>query len=208
MGDVNGVLQWEDGLPLLHDIAPLSQPLIPPALLSAFNIRPEPPRTSADVALASDNTVSSLRCPPNFNTPVQIQLIVDDASDEHPRNVSSGDSDFAAAMALEVSPEEEGDEKAAKRARLVWTPQLHRRFVDVVAHLGIKNAVLKTIMQLMNVEGLTRENVASHWQKYRLYLKRNQGINPESAPQANSSSPEVVEVPKMKNYNLAYSRHN
>ena len=59
-----------------------------------------------------------------------------------------------------------------KRPRLVWTPQLHRRFVDAVQHLGINAAVPKTIMQLMNVEGLTRENVASHLQKYRLYLKR------------------------------------
>ncbi|RID79715.1 hypothetical protein BRARA_A02429 [Brassica rapa] len=57
-------------------------------------------------------------------------------------------------------------------------PQLHKRFMDVVAHLGIKNAVPKTIMQL-NVEGLTRENVASHIQKYRLYLKRMQGLNSE-----------------------------
>jgi len=42
-----------------------------------------------------------------------------------------------------------------KRLQLVWTLQLHKRFVDVVAHLGIKNAVPKTIMQLMNVEGLS-----------------------------------------------------
>ncbi|KAG2318056.1 hypothetical protein Bca52824_021178 [Brassica carinata] len=61
--------------------------------------------------------------------------------------------------------------------RLVWTPQLHKRFVDAVAHLGIKNAVPKTIMQLMSVDGLTRENVASHLQKYRLYLKRMQGLS-------------------------------
>lgn len=40
---------------------------------------------------------------------------------------------------------------------------------------GIKNAVPKTILQLMNVEGMTRENVASHLQKYRLYLKRLAG---------------------------------
>ncbi|XP_031496257.1 transcription factor MYBC1-like [Nymphaea colorata] len=67
--------------------------------------------------------------------------------------------------------------RTLKRPRLVWTPQLHKRFVDAVAHLGIKNAVPKTIMQLMNVDGLTRENVASHLQKYRLYLKRMQGLS-------------------------------
>ncbi|KAI7731116.1 hypothetical protein M8C21_011352, partial [Ambrosia artemisiifolia] len=77
------------------------------------------------------------------------------------------------------SSELAGDEPARtlKRPRLVWTPQLHKRFVDAVAHLGIKNAVPKTIMQLMNIDGLTRENVASHLQKYRLYLKRMQGLN-------------------------------
>ncbi|KAL9676305.1 hypothetical protein QQ045_004519 [Rhodiola kirilowii] len=44
--------------------------------------------------------------------------------------------------------------------------------MDVVAHLGIKTAVPKTILLMMSVDGLTRENVASHLQKYRLYLKR------------------------------------
>ena len=62
----------------------------------------------------------------------------------------------------------EEDAQALKRPRLVWTPALHKRFVDAVTHLGVKNAVPKTIMQLMNVEGLTRENVASHLQKLSL----------------------------------------
>lgn len=82
-------------------------------------------------------------------------------------------------LSLSMSGEgpEEDHARALKRPRLVWTPPLHKRFVDAVSHLGIKNAVPKTIMQLMNVEGLTRENVASHLQKYRLYLKRLQGCS-------------------------------
>ncbi len=87
---------------------------------------------------------------------------------------------------------EEPNARTLKRPRLVWTPQLHKRFVDAVGHLGIKNAVPKTIMQLMNVEGLTRENVASHLQKYRLYLKRVQGLSsegPSASDQLFASTP-------------------
>ncbi|CAI9778746.1 unnamed protein product [Fraxinus pennsylvanica] len=62
--------------------------------------------------------------------------------------------------------------KSQKRARLVWTSKLHKRFLDVVEHLGLKNAGPNKIVQIMNVDGLTRENVASHLQKYRLYNKR------------------------------------
>lgn len=68
--------------------------------------------------------------------------------------------------------------RLSKKPRLVWTPELHTRFMNAVNHLGVKNAVPKTILQLMNVEGMTRENVASHLQKYRLYLKRMHGLGP------------------------------
>lgn len=61
-----------------------------------------------------------------------------------------------------------------KRPRFIWTPQLHNLFIAVVAHLGPRNAVPKAIMQLMNVNGLTRKNIASHLQKYRLRLNRRQ----------------------------------
>ena len=33
----------------------------------------------------------------------------------------------------------------------------------------------QTAVQLMNVDGLTRENVASHLQKYRLQLRKEEG---------------------------------
>ncbi|XP_039169732.1 uncharacterized protein LOC104447127 [Eucalyptus grandis] len=64
-----------------------------------------------------------------------------------------------------------------KRPRLVWTPQLHKRFVDAVVLLGIGNAMPKMILQLMKVDGLTLENVDSHLRKYRLYLKTMQRLS-------------------------------
>eukprot|EP00208_Stichococcus_sp_RCC1054_P003792 CAMPEP_0206141420 /NCGR_PEP_ID=MMETSP1473-20131121/12844_1 /ASSEMBLY_ACC=CAM_ASM_001109 /TAXON_ID=1461547 /ORGANISM="Stichococcus sp, Strain RCC1054" /LENGTH=229 /DNA_ID=CAMNT_0053535985 /DNA_START=36 /DNA_END=725 /DNA_ORIENTATION=- len=59
-----------------------------------------------------------------------------------------------------------------KKPRVAWTAELHKLFVKAVTELGVDTAVPKAIMTSMNVEGLTRENVASHLQKYRLQLKR------------------------------------
>ncbi|KAK2452876.1 hypothetical protein P8452_00574 [Trifolium repens] len=73
------------------------------------------------------------------------------------------------------------DPTAQKKARVVWTPALHRKFVTAVNQLGIDKAVPKKILDLMNDEKLTRENVASHLQKYRLYLKRiSEGENQQA----------------------------
>ncbi|MED6207586.1 hypothetical protein PIB30_037106 [Stylosanthes scabra] len=64
------------------------------------------------------------------------------------------------------------DPSAQKKPRVVWSLELHRKFVAAVNQLGIDKVVPKKILDLMNVENLTRENVASHLEKYRLYLKR------------------------------------
>ncbi|KAK7283117.1 hypothetical protein RIF29_12414 [Crotalaria pallida] len=64
------------------------------------------------------------------------------------------------------------DPSTQKKPRVVWSVELHRKFVAAVNQLGIEKAVPKKILDMMNVEKLTRENVASHLQKYRLYLKR------------------------------------
>ncbi|KAL6861147.1 hypothetical protein ACP4OV_016847 [Aristida adscensionis] len=77
---------------------------------------------------------------------------------------------------------QEGDEpSAAKKPRVVWSVELHRKFVAAVNQLGIDKAVPKRILELMNVEKLTRENVASHLQKYRLYLKRLSAVASQQA---------------------------
>lgn len=73
---------------------------------------------------------------------------------------------------FEDNGNEDDESSTQKKPRVVWSIDLHRKFVAAVNQLGIEKAVPKRILDLMNVEGLTRENVASHLQKYRLYLKR------------------------------------
>lgn len=199
-GDDDRVLEWEVGLPSADDLTPLSQPLIPHELASAFSISPEPRRSMMDVNRASQNTLSTIRAQfnalsasNNFNFKSfnedrakeglamdvdEADLTRDGSESRKLRRIDSGVEEADSALRSE-NGNDDPSARTLKRPRLVWTPQLHKRFVDVVAHLGIKNAVPKTIMQLMNVEGLTRENVASHLQKYRLYLKRMQGLSNE-----------------------------
>lgn len=61
---------------------------------------------------------------------------------------------------------------AQQRKRMVWTDDLHNRFVEAVETLGIDQAVPTSIMAIMNMSILTRENVASHLQKFRTGLKK------------------------------------
>lgn len=201
--DTERVTEWEMGLPTAADLTPLSQPLIPPELASAFSISPEPYRTLLDVNRASHDTISAIRGGGSqaFSNNNEPDEELEQEQEEQPDRDGSGGSESRKLRRLDSAEEADSapqniedpsSARTVKRPRLVWTPQLHKRFVDVVAHLGIKNAVPKTIMQLMNVEGLTRENVASHLQKYRLYLKRMQGLSnegPSSSDQLFASTP-------------------
>ncbi|EPS61215.1 hypothetical protein M569_13584, partial [Genlisea aurea] len=182
----DGIPEWEAGLPSLEDLTPLSQSLIPSDLASAFRISPELPRTAIDVNLASRNTLSTIRsgsyaAPPPFDSHAIDQFAeeVENEDELEPSKCRRTDGDEDPTIDNGGEELSSSAAKTLKRPRLVWTPELHKRFVEVVARLGLKNAVPKTIMQMMNVVGLTRENVASHLQKYRLYVKRMQGLSNE-----------------------------
>lgn len=58
-----------------------------------------------------------------------------------------------------------------KKAKVDWTPDLHKKFVQAVEQLGVDQAIPSRILELMKVEGLTRHNVASHLQKYRMHRR-------------------------------------
>lgn len=67
--------------------------------------------------------------------------------------------------------EPEPGESAEKKARFMWTPEMHQRFEVAVHKLGVAQAKPQTIRQLMACEGEedapTRQNIKSHLQKYR-----------------------------------------
>ncbi|KAJ4770728.1 Two-component response regulator ARR1 [Rhynchospora pubera] len=183
------VRDWVMGLPRASELHPLNKSLVPPELASAFQIPPEPGRSAMELNRASHHTFSSLsrNSQPVSNSNFKPFTPLNPSSHalSHTASATADDADSTAGL---DDPDQDQSARTLRRPRLVWTPQLHKRFVDVVSHLGLKNAVPKTIMQLMNVEGLTRENVASHLQKYRLYVKRMAGLSNEepASPSDNS----------------------
>ncbi|KAJ3682420.1 hypothetical protein LUZ60_014993 [Juncus effusus] len=68
------------------------------------------------------------------------------------------------------------DIRDLKKSRLQWTRQLHHQFIAAVNVIGLDKAAPKKILEIMHVKHLTREQVASHLQKYRLYLKRSSHV--------------------------------
>ncbi|KAL0364267.1 UNVERIFIED_CONTAM: Two-component response regulator ORR26 [Sesamum angustifolium] len=72
---------------------------------------------------------------------------------------------------------EYGDPSSQKKPRLLWNMDLQQKFEKAVHQIGLHKVGPKKILELMGVPSLTRENVASHLQKYRLHLSRMQKEN-------------------------------
>jgi len=83
-----------------------------------------------------------------------------------------------------------------QKRRFVWTPDLHGRFESACNQLGLDNAKPKSILRLMNVEGLTKANIKSHLQKYRCMMQKRltfdagapSGAEPPAKAQKRSAS--------------------
>ncbi|KAK3222762.1 hypothetical protein Dsin_009787 [Dipteronia sinensis] len=77
------------------------------------------------------------------------------------------------------------------KCRRRWSPALHQIFEDVLQRLGGPNgAKPKQVKELMNVDGLTCDEVKSHLQKYRLGLQRP----PKSASTTTRGRPRQMNI--------------
>eukprot|EP01102_Stenamoeba_stenopodia_P021120 TRINITY_DN842_c0_g1_i1.p1 TRINITY_DN842_c0_g1~~TRINITY_DN842_c0_g1_i1.p1 ORF type:complete len:471 (+),score=104.98 TRINITY_DN842_c0_g1_i1:434-1846(+) len=72
-------------------------------------------------------------------------------------------------------PSKSGPHKRTPKKRLIWTSSLHKLFLQALKELG-SDAKPRAVCNFMNVEGLNREMVASHLQKYRNKLRRSAGM--------------------------------
>ncbi|XP_022996389.1 two-component response regulator-like APRR2 isoform X2 [Cucurbita maxima] len=120
----------------------------------------------------SDKDVQS-----NFVETTSHDLVCEDTLQERqPRlsgnnkcGVKSGPS--AAEHSIQGSDVNPSAGSKSKKTKVDWSPELHRKFIQAVEQLGIDRAIPSKILELMKVEGLTRHNVASHLQKYRMQRK-------------------------------------
>ncbi|KAA3461270.1 Two-component response regulator ARR1-like protein [Gossypium australe] len=73
----------------------------------------------------------------------------------------------------QIRHEEQPQQQNSRKQRRCWSPELHRRFVEALQQLGGSQvATPKQIRELMQVDGLTNDEVKSHLQKYRLHIRK------------------------------------
>ncbi|GMP58795.1 hypothetical protein CsSME_00022340 [Camellia sinensis var. sinensis] len=93
----------------------------------------------------------------------------------------SSDLNAVEAAATATKKEEKGRRRKERR---YWSPELHRRFLHALQQLGSPDvATPKQIRELMNVDGLTNDEVKSHLQKYRLHTRTPSIHNNNNFPQ-------------------------
>ncbi|GJM96725.1 hypothetical protein PR202_ga13588 [Eleusine coracana subsp. coracana] len=116
---------------------------------------------------------------PNVNRP----LSPVSTGDEQRQNIAAR---FAATMppsvpSLSLHAQTQQQQQQARKTRRCWSPELHRKFVAALHQLGGPQvATPKQIREVMQVDGLTNDEVKSHLQKYRLHNRRSPGATPVS----------------------------
>ncbi|XP_019170315.1 PREDICTED: myb family transcription factor EFM-like [Ipomoea nil] len=78
--------------------------------------------------------------------------------------------------------QQQQQQQTSRKQRRCWSQELQKLFVNALHQLGGPHvATPKQIRELMQVEGLTNDEVKSHLQKYRLHIRRSAHTNTSSA---------------------------
>ncbi|XP_011079700.1 two-component response regulator ARR14-like [Sesamum indicum] len=93
-----------------------------------------------------------------------------------------------------------GDNNVKRKMCTEWTLELHEKFMDAVEELGEGRCFPKEILEIMNVPGLTRMQVASHLQKCRNDNWRSPEERKAFQAAHNGSSSSVGPQPKPRRF--------
>ncbi|KAK4363378.1 hypothetical protein RND71_018619 [Anisodus tanguticus] len=122
------------------------------------------------------NSLGKSSSGPHQKSPHEVVVVeswssINEKGIEESNNEESSERDKSARK-HEEAKKEDSDTTPSKKAKLVWTDSLHSRFLTAITELGFDKAIPRRILEVMNVPELTRENVASHLQKYRIFLRK------------------------------------
>lgn len=99
-----------------------------------------------------------------------------------PTGVAAVSSNAATVTSNNVENSKRDEKEEKRKQRRCWSQELHKRFLKALQQLGGADcATPKQIREVMNVDGLTNDEVKSHLQKYRLHTRRPSSTNNESA---------------------------
>lgn len=108
-------------------------------------------------------------CTPGIKNPMEESASTGSRSSAT-RAVSS--STLTASVNLRTGMQQQ-KQQCSRKQRRCWSKELHRRFVSALQQLGGSQvATPKQIRELMQVDGLTNDEVKSHLQKFRLHARR------------------------------------
>ncbi|XP_023007485.1 transcription factor HHO6-like isoform X2 [Cucurbita maxima] len=108
-------------------------------------------------------------CTPGIKNPIE-ESASSGSRSSGTRAVSS--SAMTAPVSLRTGTQQQ-QQQLSRKQRRCWSPELHRRFVSALQQLGGSQvATPKQIRELMQVDGLTNDEVKSHLQKFRLHTRR------------------------------------
>ncbi|XP_015085618.1 two-component response regulator-like APRR2 [Solanum pennellii] len=130
--------------------------------LAENNVQTSPTVQQGEIILKEDNVSS-----PDLKR--ETDIATSSRSNDCPDNSITHSAEPSKASGPHSS---NGTKSNRKKIKVDWTPELHKKFVQAVEQLGIDQAIPSRILDLMKVEGLTRHNVASHLQKYRMHRKQ------------------------------------
>ncbi|XP_043693197.1 two-component response regulator ARR2-like [Telopea speciosissima] len=93
-------------------------------------------------------------------------------------------------MVIEQIETVKEDNITQNMSRVDWKKNgIHNKFLNAINQIGLHNAVPTSILGLMNTPGLTREQVASHLQKYRKHLRLMKELASQSSKTAQLGDP-------------------